>query len=92
MSVDTETVTPDPAVAAARVRALLLQRAAQARSGTPDVPSPCVSVCRMNADRSFCEGCFRSIDEIRVWSRSDDAQKRVIWERLLQRAGEAATV
>jgi len=80
-------VEAEAAAIPARLRALLLQRAAQARSGAPDVPSPCVSVCRMNADRSFCEGCFRSIDEIRVWSRSDDAQKRAIWERLLQRAG-----
>ena len=32
------------------------------------VPSPCVSVCRMSADGSLCEGCFRSIAEIRGWS------------------------
>ncbi|WP_198968850.1 DUF1289 domain-containing protein [Xylophilus sp. ASV27] len=82
MSVDTQ--APE---SAARLRSLLLQRVARARSGAPDVPSPCVSVCRMNADRGFCEGCFRSIDEIRVWSRADDAQKRIIWERLLLRAG-----
>ncbi|WP_236698342.1 DUF1289 domain-containing protein [Xylophilus sp. Leaf220] len=64
---------------------MLLERAATVARGLPDVPSPCVSVCRMNADRSFCEGCFRSIDEIRAWSRSDDAQKRTVWARLLER-------
>ncbi len=51
------------------------------------VPSPCISVCRMTEDRSHCEGCFRSIDEIRAWSGSDTAQRLAIWARLAQRAG-----
>lgn len=51
------------------------------------VPSPCVSVCRMTPDRSHCEGCFRTIDEIRAWSRADDAERRATWARLLVRAG-----
>lgn len=51
------------------------------------VPSPCISVCRMTADRSHCEGCFRTIDEIRAWSGSEAAQRKEIWVRLLHRAG-----
>ncbi|AVP56912.1 DUF1289 domain-containing protein [Pulveribacter suum] len=51
------------------------------------VPSPCVSVCRMTADRSHCEGCFRTIDEIRAWSRAGADERRAIWAALLQRAG-----
>ena len=51
------------------------------------VPSPCVSVCRMTEDRSLCEGCFRSLDEIRRWSGLDTQARRVVWARLLQRAG-----
>ncbi|MDQ1259474.1 MAG: uncharacterized protein QG643_1298, partial [Pseudomonadota bacterium] len=31
------------------------------------IPSPCISVCRMNAEGSQCEGCFRTIPEIRAW-------------------------
>ena len=50
------------------------------------VPSPCISVCRMTPDRSHCEGCFRTLDEIRVWSRADAPQRRAIWAQLLQRA------
>ena len=46
------------------------------------VPSPCVNVCRMSADTGWCEGCWRSIEEIREWGRSDDATKRAIWARL----------
>nr|WP_325346696.1 DUF1289 domain-containing protein [Xylophilus sp.] len=50
-------------------------------------PSPCISVCRMDAGRRFCEGCLRSIDEIRAWSRSDAAGRRAIWARIAARAG-----
>ena len=51
------------------------------------VPSPCISVCRMTEDRSRCEGCFRTIDEIRAWAAADSTQRRAIWVQLLQRAG-----
>lgn len=50
------------------------------------IPSPCVSVCRMTPDRSHCEGCFRTIDEIRAWSQADGAARRTIWAAALQRA------
>ncbi len=50
------------------------------------VPSPCVSVCRMAPDNSVCEGCFRSLDEIRAWSGATSSERRAIWLRLLQRA------
>ena len=51
------------------------------------VPSPCISVCRMSADRSHCLGCFRTLDEIRIWSRADAGLRRGIWGQLLDRAG-----
>lgn len=51
------------------------------------VPSPCVSVCRMAEDGSVCEGCFRTLDEIRRWSGLDTQARRIVWARLLQRAG-----
>ncbi|QNP47692.1 DUF1289 domain-containing protein [Diaphorobacter aerolatus] len=50
------------------------------------VDSPCVNVCRMTADRSHCEGCFRTIDEIRRWSKADAADRRTIWIAALRRA------
>lgn len=62
-------------------------RAASATQPGEAVISPCISVCRMTADRSHCEGCFRSLDEIREWSRADDGRRRVIWHHLLSRAG-----
>ncbi|MDB5732140.1 MAG: hypothetical protein JWQ03_2035 [Variovorax sp.] len=51
------------------------------------VPSPCVSVCRMNAASGLCEGCWRTIDEIAGWSRMDDAGKRAVWRHIERRAG-----
>ena len=51
-----------------------------------EVPSPCVSICRMTVDRSHCEGCFRSIDEIRAWSKADSVERLQIWQTLLARA------
>lgn len=50
------------------------------------VPSPCVSVCRMTPDRSRCEGCFRTLDEIRAWAQADGATRRAIWAAALRRA------
>jgi predicted Fe-S protein YdhL (DUF1289 family) len=53
------------------------------------VPSPCISVCRLSLDHSHCEGCFRSLDEIRIWSGADASVRRGIWLKLLDRAGIA---
>ena len=44
------------------------------------VPSPCVSVCKMDAERMFCTGCLRTLDELRAWSTLDNAGKRAVWQ------------
>ena len=49
------------------------------------VPSPCVSLCKMNPDTGFCDGCLRTIDEIVAWSRADDAYKRSVWAAIRER-------
>ena len=53
------------------------------------VPSPCISVCRMDDTRGLCLGCFRTLDEIIQWGRAGDAEKRVVWQLIAQRAGIA---
>ena len=58
---------------------MLAARAVSVRTIVENVPSPCVSVCRMDTGSGLCEGCFRTIDEIRDWGRSDDAAKRRMW-------------
>ncbi|MGE3347134.1 MAG: DUF1289 domain-containing protein [Ramlibacter sp.] len=72
---------------ATRLLALHAQLVKQAGA---EVPSPCVSVCRMNGQTAWCDGCFRSLDEIAGWGRLDDGGKRVIWDRIAQRARASA--
>jgi predicted Fe-S protein YdhL (DUF1289 family) len=44
--------------------------------GGDHVPSPCVSVCVLDADGVLCLGCFRTLDEIAAWSVLDAEAKR----------------
>jgi prolyl-tRNA editing enzyme YbaK/EbsC (Cys-tRNA(Pro) deacylase)/predicted Fe-S protein YdhL (DUF1289 family) len=67
----------------------LASRAISVRTATENLPSPCVSVCRMDTRSGLCEGCFRTIDEIRDWSSSDDAIKKTIWADITQRLLQA---
>ncbi len=64
---------------------LVAARARKIRAATINLPSPCISVCRMNAVSGCCEGCFRTRDEIAGWSQATDAGKRSIWNRIEQR-------
>ena len=57
---------------------------------TVPILSPCVGICHLGAD-GYCEGCLRSIDEIRVWRASSDAEKKVIWARIAERAAALGT-
>lgn len=78
----------NPADATHATDAVALARRAAEVAGTvgDDVPSPCVSICRMDADRVFCIGCLRTIPEIAGWSRSDAVSKRSIWHAIDLRA------
>ncbi len=67
----------------------LARRAAavrQAAAAGEPVPSPCVSVCRMDAASGLCEGCLRTLDEIAAWSTMDDAAKSAVWLHIGRRA------
>jgi uncharacterized protein len=64
----------------------LADRAVAARDAAGDVPSPCISICRMDAGSGFCQGCLRTIDEIAAWSRMSDADKRSVWRAIELRA------
>ncbi|HOF30153.1 MAG TPA: DUF1289 domain-containing protein [Burkholderiaceae bacterium] len=50
-----------------------------------NVPSPCVSVCRMDAVSGLCEGCLRTLDEIARWSTLPESSKRAVWTLIGQR-------
>jgi predicted Fe-S protein YdhL (DUF1289 family) len=67
----------------------IAQRAREVRaladaSGT--LPSPCVSVCRMDEASGLCEGCLRTLDEIAAWGMLDNQGKRAVWALIGQRA------
>jgi predicted Fe-S protein YdhL (DUF1289 family) len=53
------------------------------------VPSPCVSVCAIDAASGLCAGCLRTIDEIAAWSVLDAATKRAIVDALPARRAMA---
>lgn len=78
------------AFATATSLATLASLADAARDVTKPVPSPCISVCQMDAVSGLCEGCLRTIDEITAWSVMSDADKRAVWSSLLARHPSAA--
>ncbi len=63
-------------------------RAEEARRA--GVPSPCVSVCRMDESSGLCEGCLRTLDEIAAWGAMADDGRRAVWRMIEQRAGALA--
>ncbi len=72
------------------VQELIAQRAREVRAmadGQAMLPSPCISVCRMDEASGFCEGCMRTLDEIAAWSMMDNRAKRAVWQLIEQRAG-----
>ncbi len=52
------------------------------------VPSPCISVCRMDDATGWCAGCLRTLDEIAAWTLLDDEEKREVWVDLGRRRVE----
>ena len=50
-----------------------------------EVPSPCISVCRMSTVTDMCVGCFRTRNEIAGWSSAGDDGKRAVWSLIRQR-------
>lgn len=83
-AVDVAAAVEDQALALRCAISLVTLRA-QTVHAAADVPSPCISVCRMSAATGLCEGCFRTRDEIAAWSRSDDDGKRGIWRTIEKR-------
>ena len=57
---------------------------ADMRRRKPDqsVPSPCISVCELDEQRSRCKGCYRTLDELRAWGAMSAADKLVVRQRI----------
>ncbi len=52
---------------------------------TGKAPSPCISICKMNPQTGWCEGCFRTIEEIAQWSTAAEEYKRAVWVEIKRR-------
>jgi uncharacterized protein len=54
------------------------------------VASPCVDICRLDAE-GLCVGCRRTIEEITEWSRASEARRREILRELERRSVATST-
>lgn len=55
------------------------------------VASPCIKQCRICPDSGWCIGCHRSLDEIARWGGSSDEDRRLILQRVAERARQVAS-
>ena len=52
-----------------------------------NLPSPCISICKLNKSTGYCDGCFRTEDEIALWPSMSDEDKLNMLNILRQRQG-----
>ena len=52
------------------------------------ISSPCIGVCSMDDLTGFCQGCYRTIDEIQAWWEMDDQQQKETINKAAQREAE----
>ncbi len=52
------------------------------------VASPCTGLCRLNPDSGYCQGCWRSLEEIAAWSQMDDGQRLAVLAVVARRREE----
>lgn len=47
--------------------------------------SPCIGICKLDPKTNFCEGCFRTLDEIASWGQCSRKEKQHILDQLENR-------
>jgi len=52
--------------------------------------SPCINICTLDATNGFCVGCFRTLDEISVWSRASNDERLNILDAVARRRKESS--
>lgn len=52
------------------------------------IASPCVKVCVLLPDEDVCAGCYRTLEEIALWSQYDDVQRAAVVAALPERRGK----
>jgi uncharacterized protein len=60
---------------------------------SPQVPSPCVSICVIDPPNGLCAGCYRTLDEIAGWIDLSVEERRALLATLPERrAREGAAI
>ena len=52
-----------------------------------NLPSPCVSICKLNKSTGLCEGCFRTKNEIALWASMNNDERLSLLPILRERQG-----
>lgn len=46
-----------------------------------EIDSPCIGVCSIDEATGFCQGCYRTVEEIKAWwNMPVDEQKQLLAE------------
>ncbi len=53
-----------------------------------EIESPCINICLIHPDAKICVGCFRTGDEIMIWSRLSPDARRAVMDELPGRAAD----
>ena len=51
-----------------------------------EIESPCIKICLVHPSEKICTGCYRTIDEISVWSKLPPEERRRLIQELPKRA------
>jgi len=62
------------------------------QSKVKKLPSPCVSICQMDAQDEVCVGCYRTRAEIATWSSMDQHDQMLLLDTLRDRRSAATGV
>jgi predicted Fe-S protein YdhL (DUF1289 family) len=54
-----------------------------------EIQSPCVGVCSIDDATGFCQGCYRTLEEIQQWWDMDNATKAAVAKIAAEREAAA---
>jgi predicted Fe-S protein YdhL (DUF1289 family) len=57
---------------------------AKAQVGESTLASPCIRICCLDED-NMCLGCFRTLDEIKAWTATDNPGRALVLQHCAQR-------
>jgi len=69
----------------ASARTVLSARQAMVQASGSSLVSPCVGVCRMDAESGWCLGCLRTLGEISNWANAPNTYRLAVWDSIGQR-------